>query len=166
MLGVFSYNREEWYTLQLGCMYQKITAVGLPTNACDKHFYHMVQETEMTTIALSEINFKTFMKFKENDADGKMAAVKNIIWLEDKITPENKKALEEVEFVVHLYKTVVLKGREQPEETAEQPDGAPSRIQEPTEDDCFLIAYGPGTINGEGEATTPLGVKITHKMMM
>ena len=68
----------------------------------------------MVTIALSDINFSTFMKFKENDSEGKMATIKNIIWLEPKISPENKKTLEEAEFTVHLYKSIISKGREEP----------------------------------------------------
>lgn len=169
MLGIFSYNREEWYALQLACMYQKITTVGLPTNICEKHIYHIIQETEMTTIALSEINFRAFMKLKENDTEGKMGTVKNIIWLEQKITPEQKQALEEAELIIHLYWTVIDKGRVMPEETEDkQEEEGASRIKEPEPDDCFLIAYGPGTVNGEADEgeTTPLGVKVTHKMII
>lgn len=63
-LGIFSYNREEWYALQIGCMYQGITTVGIHTNICDKHFYHILTETELTTIALSAANLTAFMKIK------------------------------------------------------------------------------------------------------
>lgn len=168
LLGIFSYNREEWYALELAAMYQKMTVVGLHTNICDKHFYHILQETGLTTIALSELNLKAFMKLKENDSEGKMGGVKNIIWLEEKISQEHKEMLEGAGLAVHLYRGVIDKGRETSENAGggEQVNEEAAKIKEPEPEDCFLLCYGPGTINGEGDGSTPLGVKVTHKMMI
>lgn len=95
-LGIFSHNREEWYTLQIGCMYQGVTTVGIHTDICAQHFYHILIETELSTIAISHANLTAFIKFKENDTEGKMQGLKNIIWLEDKISAANKQKLEEL----------------------------------------------------------------------
>lgn len=41
-----------------------------------------------------------------------MEGLKNIIWLEDRIAPAHKQVLEDAGLTVHLYQSVINKGRE------------------------------------------------------
>ena len=101
------------------------------------------------------------MNFKDNDAEGKMGEIKNIIWMEQSISQENREALEGAGFTVHLYNKVIMAGRVCASKNYKEPP-----LEEYEPEDCFLICYGPGTTNGDEDGSTPLGVKVTNKMMI
>jgi long-subunit acyl-CoA synthetase (AMP-forming) len=53
VLGIRSKNRAEWYTSHIANMYQSITTVGIYDNQSPEATMFIINETEITTLAIS-----------------------------------------------------------------------------------------------------------------
>lgn len=204
-LGILSKNRPESYITHVANMYQAITTVPLPTlsipppppvleegqeepppveatpaplgdDAATHQLKFALNQTELTTVVVSEEYTKLLCQLKENDASGLMAKLEHlVIFKEDeaiKIMPEElQKAGEAAGLKLHFWQDIIDKGREILATDAVQEgaaEGAEAQaIKEPEPDDCFVLCYTPGTTAPAGaEPAEPKAIMYTHKMMM
>ena len=86
-IGIQSKNREEWTTLHIANMHMSITTVAFYDTLGPEASKFMMNQTEMTTIAVSKDYVPKLAKMKKEDKEGKMKLMKNIIVFEED-TPE------------------------------------------------------------------------------
>jgi long-chain acyl-CoA synthetase len=155
-IAIQSKNRKEWNLTNLANMHQNITTVSLYDTLGVDATKFIVNQTELTTMIVSNDYISKIIKMKaEDDAAEapKLFRLKNIVGFEDTVTEEQKEAAKKVGIELFTIFQLVEDGRQMVR------DGKATQ-REPTPDDCFMFSYTSGTTGD------PKGVKLTHKMMV
>jgi long-chain acyl-CoA synthetase len=149
-MGIQSKNRKEWVLTHCADIHQSITTVALYDTLGAEATMFVLEQTQMTTMAVSEDYVVKLAKMKIADiqADGKMTLLKNLIVFENGITEEMKNLASEADITLYTLEEVIFKGREAENKS----------FIEPTPDTCFAFSYTSGTTGD------PKGVKLSHKM--
>lgn len=90
-IAIQSKNRKEWNLTNLANMHQNITTVSLYDTLGVEATKFIVNQTELTTMVVSNDYITKLCKIKAEDATAevpKMHSLKNIVAFEDTITPE------------------------------------------------------------------------------
>lgn len=150
-IGIKSKNSREWYLLHLANMYNKMTTVSFYDTLGTEASQYICDQTQLKTIACTSDLVESLAKMKssEDDPEGKMKNLQNIIAL-DGFTQEGIDMAKKVginpitlEFVEEAGKGYMDMWEEK---SAER-------------DDYLMICYTSGT------SGMPKGVKVTQKMM-
>ena len=112
-LGIQAKNRAEWNITNLAGFFQKVTTVAFYDTLGSDAMRFMCNQTELTTVAMSEDMVGKFAKLKLQDADSdvvKMHRVKNLIVFEDKVSPENAELAEKAGLRLLHWNALIAKG--------------------------------------------------------
>ena len=148
-IGIQSKNREEWTTLHIANMHQSITTVAFYDTLGPEASKFMIDQTEMTTIAVSKDYIPKLTKMKNDDEFGKMKSLQNIIVFEEDTPEEHLKEATDSGFSVYTLKQIYEKGKE-----------VGGKFIEPKPETCAAFSYTSGTTGD------PKGVKLTHQMLL
>ena len=107
-LGIYSKNREEWVISDLACHLNSITVVTIYDSLGDHTIEFIIDETQMTTMALETKNLSKLITLKKNNKAG---SLKNVILYD----LEDEKAVKEAVdcgLIVYLYPDIIKIGTE------------------------------------------------------
>jgi len=155
-LGIQSKNRKEWVLTNMANYHQNITTVAFYDTLGPDATKYICNQTELTTMAISQDYVDKLSKLKLEDAKSdspKMFRLKNLIVFEDNLTEEQRKIAKDADINLYTMEEVIMKGREVAK-------AGEATINEPKPDDCFMFSYTSGTTGD------PKGVKLTHKMVV
>lgn len=110
---------------------------------------YICDQTELTTIACSSDLVGKILKLKEDDPDGKMSRVVNVISF-NAVPDEQVNLAGELGVKIVTFDELLKAGKENTE-------WKPADI---TPDTCTMFSYTSGTTGD------PKGVKLTHKMLL
>jgi len=111
---------------------------------------YIINQTELTTMVVSNDYVKQLSKWKNDDAkesETKLHRLKNIVCFET-ISDEDKQLAKDADIQLYSFEEVIQKGREAKLKGAQ--------IYEATKDDVYMFSYTSGTTGD------PKGVKLTH----
>lgn len=138
-------------------MRQKITSVALYDTLGVDAMRFIINQTEMTTVALSNDLIDKLCKLKIDDQsmeEQKMHRVVNLIAFEDHITDDNKSNAEKAGITIYTFNQIIAKGKEV-EASSSRPD-----MPEVTREDVYMFSYTSGTTGD------PKGVMLAHKAIV
>jgi len=105
-MGIQSKNRKEWCLMNLGNMRQKITSVALYDTLGKDAMRFIIDQTEMTTVALSNDLIAKLCQLKIDDEGlevKKLQRVVNLVAFEDGVTDEQKEIAEKAKINVFTF---------------------------------------------------------------
>ena len=152
-LGIQSKNRKEWVLTHVANIYQTNTTVAffdtLGPDACR----FIVNQTELTTIAVSVDFVKKLCQLKIDDQgmdDVKMTSLQNLLVFDEDIPQADRDLAATAGITLYTIKEVYEAGKASDDKT----------FNEPKPDDFFAFSYTSGTTGD------PKGVKLSHKMII
>jgi len=110
-IGIQSKNRAEWVITHLANAHQSITTVAFFDTLGPDAQKYIINQTEMTTIAVSKDYIKGLATAKVSDADGKLKTLENIVVFESDISDEDKKLCEEAKLTLYTLDDLYEKGK-------------------------------------------------------
>ena len=155
-MGIQSKNRKEWVLTNLAGMYNNITTVALYDTLGPDATRFILNQTEMTTVAVSIDCVLKLINMKMDDAKSdspKMHRLANLISFESELTDEMRAKAGEAAIQLYSMEEVIMKGREAlTKGNKHYNPGQP--------DDVYMFSYTSGTTGD------PKGVKLSHKMIL
>jgi long-chain acyl-CoA synthetase len=122
--------------------FQGVTTVAFYDTLGSDAMRFMCNQTELTTVAMSEEMVGKFSKLKTQDAEAdehKMYRVKNLVVFEDTVTNENKELAEKAGLNIYHFNALMAKGAEL------KAAGTAPAVQEPNKEDVYMFSYTSGT---------------------
>lgn len=138
-------------------MFQKVTTVAFYDTLGSDAMRFMCNQTELTTVAMSEEMVGKFAKLKLQDAESeevKMHRVKNLVVFEDEVSNDNKEMAEKADLKIYHFNALIAKG------AALKQAGTAPAVQEPAKEDVYMFSYTSGTTGD------PKGVQLSHQMIL
>lgn len=152
-LGIQSKNRKEWVLTHVANIYQTVTTVAFFDTLGPDANRFIINQTELSTIAVSVDFVKKLCQLKIDDQgmdQVKMTTLTNLIVFEDDIPQADRDLAEKAGVKLHTFADVYKAGKEADDKS----------FKEPTPDDHFAFSYTSGTTGD------PKGVKLSHKMII
>ena len=113
-MGIQAKNRVEWNITNLSGMFQKVTTVAFYDTLGSDAMRFMCNQTELTTVTMSEDMVGKFAKLKLQDAESetvKMHRVKNLVVFEDQMTQENAELAEKANLKIFHFNALIALGK-------------------------------------------------------
>lgn len=141
--------------MNLGNMRQQITSVALYDTLGKEAMRFIINQTEMTTVALSNDLINKLCQLKIDDStmdEQRVHRVVNLVAFEDNVTDENKEMAEKAGIKIFTFSEIISKGKEVAATNAQLPVAQP--------EDVYMLSYTSGTTGD------PKGVMLCHKSVM
>jgi long-chain acyl-CoA synthetase len=138
--------------LNLADSFNRITTVALYDTLGKEAMRFIIDQTELTTVALSNDLITKFCQLKLDDAnmdEQRLGRVTALVAFDDAVTDADKEMATKAGLTIHTFNGVMAKGREAAVASTPFPDVKP--------DDVFMLSYTSGTTGD------PKGVMMTNK---
>lgn len=150
IFGIYSRNCSEWLITDIALQLNSITSVAFYTTLGHLSFKHIINETKLKTIAVSNENIENLICFYK---ESKLDSLKNVVLYDLTVFIDKKyiRILTDLGLNVYLFSDLVRSN----EKTMKDDSLSQFRIQKP--DDILTICYTSGT------TSVPKGAMLTQK---
>jgi long-chain acyl-CoA synthetase len=155
-LGIQAKNRKEWGISHMGNFHSGTTTIALYDTLGVEAAKYVINQTELTTIALQGDLAANIIKMKQEEitsgeTNAKMQTLTSLIVF-DQVDDDCKNKARDASITIYHFDDVIAKGKER----IAKGDWKPT---EPTPEDCPMFCYTSGTTGD------PKGVKLTHRAL-